>query len=75
MLIATGLVPTVQTLIMKCNLAELGQIKALVKSLGATFRITMGMGPTKTGQEFPLQYEPDEEVTEDCGGGRVSPAS
>jgi len=67
MLIGAGLVPTVQTLIMKYNLAELAQIKALVKGLGATFRITMGMGPTKTGREFPLQYEPDEEVTEDYG--------
>jgi radical SAM protein with 4Fe4S-binding SPASM domain len=73
MLTATGLVPTVQTLVMKCNLAELEQIEALVKSLGAIFRLNMGMGPTKTGQEFPLQYEPNEEVTEDCGWWRVSP--
>jgi radical SAM protein with 4Fe4S-binding SPASM domain len=73
MLVDAGLVPTVQTLIMKYNLNELASMKMLVESLGATFRINMGMGPTKTGRNSPFQYEPDEVATEDYGWWLKSP--
>ncbi|OGO32911.1 MAG: hypothetical protein A2Z29_01590 [Chloroflexi bacterium RBG_16_56_11] len=65
MLVDAGLVPTVQTMIMKNNQSQLAQIQSLVESLGARFRINMGMGPTKTGRDFPFRYEPSEEA----GGG------
>jgi radical SAM protein with 4Fe4S-binding SPASM domain len=60
MLREAGLVPTVQTLVMKNNLNELAEIKILIESLGARFRINMGMGPSKRGNGFPFRYDPDE---------------
>ena len=60
MLTEAGLVPTVQTQIMKNNLGELEQIKKIVQNLGAKFRINMGMGPSKSGMDYPFQCEPDE---------------
>ena len=75
LLVATGLIPTVQTLIMKTNVAELAQIEKLVASLGATARIDMGMAPSKTGYCFPFGYEPGEEELAECGWQPDSPDS
>lgn len=61
-----GLIPTVQTIAMKTNIAELSQMKEVVESVGATVHIEVGMAPSKTGALFPFQYEPVAEDLLDC---------
>ncbi len=60
LLVAAGVVPTVQVLTMKDNLGELPQIVELVKSLGAWVKVKTGMSPAKSGADFPFSYEPAE---------------
>ena len=59
--IACGYKPLVQTLVMKSNINELEQIKYLVTSLGAEINIDIGISPTKTGADFPFEFEPTQE--------------
>ena len=67
LLIAAGVVPTVQTTVMQANVQELPQIEELVESLGARADINVGMAPSKTGSDFPFQYEPGIEGLLNCG--------
>jgi AdoMet-dependent heme synthase len=67
LLVDRGLIPLVQTSIMKSNLTELAQIKRLVTSLGAEGSIDIGMAPSKTGAVFPFQCEPGMEELVRCG--------
>lgn len=60
-LVKAGLIPSVQTMAMKNNTAELLQIKELVESLGAQSRIGIEMIPGKSGSNHPSQYEPEVE--------------
>ena len=53
-LVAVGFEPIVQVMLMKTNIAELPQIKELIKSLGARARTNITMTPSKTGAEFPF---------------------
>jgi radical SAM protein with 4Fe4S-binding SPASM domain len=66
LLVDHSLAPLVQTPVMKSNLAELAQIEILVESLGARASIDIGMAPSKTGADFPLQYEPGMEELVRC---------
>jgi len=66
LLVDRGLDPLVQTLVMKSNLNELEQIQKLVASLGATLHIDMAIVPSKTGADFPFQYEPSVEELARC---------
>jgi radical SAM protein with 4Fe4S-binding SPASM domain len=61
LLVSHGVPVMVQTIVMKTNLAELSRIKELVEGLGATPSIETGMAPTKSGAEYPFQYEPSAE--------------
>jgi len=67
LLVEHGMVPLVQTLVMKPNLNELDQIERLVTSLGAKSSIDIGLAPSKSGATYPLQLEPDEEELINCG--------
>ncbi len=58
LLVDAGLVPSVQTMAMKNNAAELLRIKELVESLGAHSRIGIEMIPAKSGSNHPSQFEP-----------------
>jgi radical SAM protein with 4Fe4S-binding SPASM domain len=66
LLIGDGIVPTVQTLIMKNNLSELRQIEDLVERLGAKPLINMAMAPSKMGADYPFHNEPTEEEIVSC---------
>jgi radical SAM protein with 4Fe4S-binding SPASM domain len=66
LLVKYGLHPLVQTVIMKSNVNELTQIEKLVQSLGALSIIDLGMAPSKTGADYPFQYEPSEEELVRC---------
>ena len=59
LLVDAGLVPSVQTMAVKNNAAELMAIKDLIESLGAWSRIGIEMIPTKSGSNRPSQFEPD----------------
>lgn len=67
LLVDYGLVPLVQTLVMKSNLNELAQIKSLVESLGAKASVDIGIVPSKSGASFPFQCEPSVEELVRCG--------
>jgi AdoMet-dependent heme synthase len=67
LLVKHGMHPLVQTVIMKSNLSELSQIEKFVESLGAVPSIDIGMAPSKTGADYPFQYEPSEEELVRCG--------
>jgi len=67
LLVEHGLAPLVQTVIMKSNLNELEEIQRLVAKLGARARLDIGIVPSKTGADFPLLCEPDEEELVGCG--------
>lgn len=67
LLVAAGVVPTVQTIVMQTNVQELPQIEELVESLGARSDINIGMAPSKTGSDFPFQYAPGVESLLNCG--------
>ena len=73
LLVANGIVPTVQTLVMKVNMAELTEVKRLVESLGAKSRVDLGMIPSKTGARFPLDHEPGVEELVGCSWRPDSP--
>ena len=64
--VACGLKPLVQTLVMKSNINELEQIKRLVTGLGAEINIDIGISPTKTGANFPFEFEPTQEELLRC---------
>jgi len=66
LLVDCGLVPLVQTLVMKSNLHELEQIQKLVAGLGARARIDTAIAPSKTGADFAFQYEPSVEELARC---------
>jgi AdoMet-dependent heme synthase len=66
-LVCHGLKPLVQTVVMKSNVHELNDIKSLVESLGADSSIDIGIGPTKTGADFPFLCEPGVEELLACG--------
>ena len=66
LLVSAGVVPIVQTLIMKTNLNEVTQIKTLVERLGAEARISMDITPSKTGADFPFRYEAEGEELAGC---------
>jgi radical SAM protein with 4Fe4S-binding SPASM domain len=66
-LVDGGIAPIVQTLVMKSNMAELSQIKTLVTSLGAETSIDIGIAPSRSGGDFPFQYEPSVEELTRCG--------
>jgi radical SAM protein with 4Fe4S-binding SPASM domain len=65
-LVADGLKPTVQVMLMKINVAEVEQIEKLIGRLGAQTRINIGMAPSKTGAEFPFKHEPQAEELLGC---------
>ena len=67
LLIDHGLILLVQTPVMKSNLAELTQIEKLVVKLGAESSIDIGMVASKSGSDFPFQYEPCVEELARCG--------
>ena len=67
LLVAAGMVPTVQTIVMQTNVHELPQIEELVESLGARSDINIGMAPSKTGSDFPFQHAPGGETLLNCG--------
>jgi radical SAM protein with 4Fe4S-binding SPASM domain len=67
LLVNNGVVPTVQITVMKSNMAELTQIEKLVHSLGAIPHINPGLSPSKSGADFPLQYEAGIEELLNCG--------
>lgn len=65
LLVGAGLVPRIQSVMIKSFVAELPKIKRLAGSLGATSSATYGLAPTKSGSYSPSQYEPsDEELLE-----------
>jgi radical SAM protein with 4Fe4S-binding SPASM domain len=66
-LVNAGLRPTVQVTATKDNVNEFLQIKELVESLGAWARFKAGMTPSKTGDVFPFQLEPDIKALNDYG--------
>jgi radical SAM protein with 4Fe4S-binding SPASM domain len=67
LLVAAGLIPLVQVPVMKSNVNELPQIKALLESLGARVSFGTTMVPSKTGADFPFRYEPAIEQLLNCG--------
>jgi radical SAM protein with 4Fe4S-binding SPASM domain len=73
LLVDAGLVPTVQTIVLNTNAAELTQIRELVEGLGARAHINAGMAPSKTGADFPFQHEPTDEELLSCGCQLDSP--
>jgi len=75
LLVAAGMVPTVQTIVMQTNVQELPQIEELVESLGARAYINIGMAPSKTGSDFPFQYAPGVEALLNCGWQPETPGS
>jgi radical SAM protein with 4Fe4S-binding SPASM domain len=60
MLVDSGIKPLVQTLVMKHNVHELMQIRELVRILGADSHISVGIQPSKTGADYPFQYDSGE---------------
>lgn len=67
LLVGAGLVPIVQTVGMNNNLEELPRIKELVEQLGADSTIYLEMTPSRSGSEYPLEYEPDFAGLVNCG--------
>jgi radical SAM protein with 4Fe4S-binding SPASM domain len=66
LLVGAGVTPTIQTTIMKTNSGELPQMKELVESLNAYIQMDMRMLPSKTGADFPFQYEAGIEELAGC---------
>jgi radical SAM protein with 4Fe4S-binding SPASM domain len=62
-----GLTPLVQTVVLKQNLSELEQLEKLVTSMGGRTNIDIGILPSKTGDDFPFQYEPGVAELVSCG--------
>ena len=53
-----GLVPDVQTTIMKENVHEVREIKRLVTDMGARPIMDINMAPTRGGHDYPLSHVP-----------------
>ena len=68
LLVEAGLVPRIQTVMIKSLGAELPKIKKLAENLGATSSASFGLTPTKSGSYSPSQYEPSEEEVLEFGG-------
>ena len=66
-LVACGIKPLVQTVVMKSNVNELEHIDRLVTNLGADINIDTVISPTKTGAEFPFRFETTCEELINCG--------
>jgi radical SAM protein with 4Fe4S-binding SPASM domain len=67
LLIGQGLQVLVQTTVMKTNISELSRIEEMVANLGGSTKIATGMAPTKSGADFPFQFEPSAEELISCG--------
>jgi radical SAM protein with 4Fe4S-binding SPASM domain len=65
--VAAGMACAVQVVPMKNNISEIPAIKELVEGMGATLTVKFGMAPSKTGAEFPFQYEPTTQELITCG--------
>ncbi len=62
-----GLVPDVQTTIMKENVHEVKEIRALVTGMGAHAVMSISMVPARSGSDYPLDHVPEAAELHACG--------
>jgi len=69
LLVQAGLVPRVQTVVMKSLAGELPKIKELAKEIGAISSAQFGLAPSRSGSNYPSQYELSEDEVLESGLG------
>lgn len=62
-----GLVPDVQTTVMKENVREIREIAKLVAGMGAQSIMDINIVPARSGSNFPMEYIPEARDLRDCG--------